>query len=205
MECVLASRPWSFTASIIPITLTSVVLGQSLLSLAFLRVLSMGIFIQAGANLSNTYYDYINGVDSKENIGGDNTLVENRLSVKTMVTLSAICYFLGVLSVFTDIINNTQLLWIFVSGILLAFFYTATPVGLKYQAMGDLTIFICFGPLLMQGTSLVLTGEMNTLLHVYSVPIGLITENILHANNVRDIKVDREAGMYVCILTHYNM
>ena len=61
--------------------------------------------------------------------------------------------------------------------------------------MGDITIFVCFGPLLMQGTSLFLTSNTNSLLHIYSLPIGLITENILHANNIRDIKADSNAGI----------
>ena len=46
-EYVLASRPWSFTAAIIPILLTTAVLKQSYFSVAFARVLLMGTFIQA--------------------------------------------------------------------------------------------------------------------------------------------------------------
>jgi len=75
----------------------------------------------------------------------------------------------------------------------LAYFYTAKPVGLKYIALGDITIFLCFGPLLMQATSLVLTGMANTRLNVFSIPLGLLCEGILHANNARDIKEDTAA------------
>lgn len=83
---------------------------------------------------------------------------------------------------------------IFISGMLLAFFYTATPVGLKYKALGDVTIFLCFGPLLMQCVSILLIGGTDNNLYLYSIPIGLLTEGILHANNARDIKADSEAG-----------
>ena len=57
-----------------------------------------------------------------------------------------------------------------------------------------ITIFLCFGPLLMQCTSLILTGELSDQLYIYSIPIGLLTEGILHANNARDIKSDTLAG-----------
>jgi len=61
-------------------------------------------------------------------------------------------------------------------------------------AMGDFTIFLCFGPLLMQCTSIILTGEMQSKLIYYCVPIGLLTEAIVHANNARDISSDASAG-----------
>jgi 1,4-dihydroxy-2-naphthoate octaprenyltransferase len=102
----------------------------------------------------------------------------------------------GIAAVLPIIISSTekQLLTIFSSGILLAFFYTADPIGLKYHALGDITIFLCFGPLLMECTSLLLTGSLYAPLLIYSFPIGLLTEAILHANNARDIKADAAAG-----------
>ena len=77
---------------------------------------------------------------------------------------------------------------------ILSFLYTANPVGLKYRMLGDLTVFVCFGPLLMQCTSLILTGRMDERLYLYSVPTALLTEGILHTNNARDIDADRAAG-----------
>jgi 1,4-dihydroxy-2-naphthoate octaprenyltransferase len=80
-------------------------------------------------------------------------------------------------------------------GLSFSFFYTATPVGLKYMAMGDITIFLCFGPLLSQATSLILTGNTTESLYFYCFPAALLTEGILHANNTRDIKEDQTAGI----------
>lgn len=55
---------------------------------------------------------------------------------------------------------------------------------------------MCFGPLLMQCTSILLTGKTDDILYIYSIPIGLLTEGILHANNARDIKADTKIGAY---------
>lgn len=155
----------------------------------------MGVFIQGGANLTNTYFDYFNGVDTKEH-NADPTLVEKKLHPTTLLSTSFACYFIGTAAVMPLITVNHRfdIAVIFAIGIVLAFFYTASPVGLKYIAMGDLTIFLCFGPLLMQCTSLILTGEMNYDINYYTIPIGLLTEGILHANNARDIKSDTEVG-----------
>lgn len=76
---VIATRPWSFTASIIPILITAALLYKSHPSqvsfVEVLRVILIIVFVQAGANLTNTYYDYVSGVDNKKTIG-DRTLVD---------------------------------------------------------------------------------------------------------------------------------
>lgn len=69
-ECILATRPWSFTAALVPIAVTTAVLGkQYFLTLEFIRALIIGVGVQAGANLSNTYFDYVNDVDTKSSTG----------------------------------------------------------------------------------------------------------------------------------------
>jgi len=198
LKYIIASRPWSFTAAIIPILLTTAVLQQSFLSLSFIRILLMGIFVQAGANLSNTYFDYISGVDKKNEQCGDRTLVDKIISPSNLLLLSILCYMIGIGSVATLLIaaDSTQTLHlIFSAGILLAFFYTAQPLALKYIALGDVVIFFCFGPLLMQATSLILIQRTDVSLYYYSISVGLLTEAILHANNSRDIKADKLSGI----------
>lgn len=213
---VLATRPWSLSAAFIPICITASALGlpyafsnlqnlirsyfflnigTSLVSVDFFRALVMGISIQIGANLTNTYFDFINGVDNKETPGGEKTLVDKKVSPIGVVIMSVIFYIIGLGAVFPVLMHSDfQLIIIVAVGTTLAIFYTATPVGLKYKALGDVTIFLCFGPLLMQCTSILLTGEANSKLYIYTIPLGLIIEAILHANNTRDMKSDTKAG-----------
>lgn len=194
-EVVLAVRPWSLTAAVIPVLVTAAATGSSLLSGECAKVLMMGVAVQCGANLTNTYYDFINGVDGKNT--GERTLVERKLHPNTVLLLSILFFLLGTGVVFMDLVANvesTKLMLVFVLGLVLSYFYTAQPVGLKYIALGDITIFLCFGPLLMQCTSLILTGQTTREVYYLCVPIGLLTEAILHANNTRDIESDRRAG-----------
>ena len=196
-EYVVATRPWSFTAAIVPIIVTTSVLHANFLSIEFAQAIIMGISVQAAANLTNTYFDFINGVDNKDNATagtGEKTLVEKKVSTHGLISLAVALYMLAILSISPLLMRCWPTLVTFVCGTLLSMFYTATPVGLKYIALGDITIFLCFGPLLMQCTSLVITGELKNSLYIYSIPIGLLTEGILHANNARDIKSDTLAG-----------
>eukprot|EP01036_Dinobryon_divergens_P029296 gene29296-38369_t len=199
-EYILASRPWSFTAAIIPILLTTAVLKQSFFSIAFARVLAMGVFIQAGANLSNTYFDFKSGVDSLKFPCGDRVLVDKKIEPVNLLLFSVVCYISGIGSIISLLITgqtegNQMLLATFITGVLVAFFYTAQPFALKYTAMGDIAIFFSFGPLLMQATSIILVGKMDDSLYFYAIPIGFLTEAILHANNSRDIKADTVNGI----------
>lgn len=198
-EYILATRPWSFTAAIVPVLITSAVSNASLLSEPFLRCMVMAVAIQAGANLTNTYFDFTNDVDNKLAVlhgSGERTLVENKVSSTGVLLLSAICYLIGIFAVVPILIQdqNQTLTYLIAIGASLSFFYTATPIGLKYRALGDITIFLCFGPLLMQSTSILLTGSTRDDIYLYSIPIGLLTEAILHANNARDIDADSRVG-----------
>ena len=133
-EIILSTRPWSFTAAIIPVLITSAV-TKSRFSYELLIALAMAISIQAAANLTNTYYDFINGIDSKKI--GERTLVDKKLSPWFLLILSFIFYIFGISLMLPYLLvdDGRQLVTIFSLGIVLAYFYTATPVGLKYIGM----------------------------------------------------------------------
>ena len=76
-------------------------------------------------------------------------------------------------------------------------FYTFNIFSIKYlgRGFGEMAIFLCFGPLLMEGVSVILTGDYDFDIFIMSLPIGLSAVNILHANNVRDLKTDLNSGI----------
>lgn len=138
----------------------------------------MKYYIQLqGANLSNTYFDFKSGVDSPKFPCGDRVLVDKKIEPLNLLLFSVICYIFGIGSIvsllFTDQTEGNRMLQVtIVTGVLVAFFYTAQPFALKYTAMGDIAIFFSFGPLLMQATSIILVGKMEDSLYYYAIPIG---------------------------------
>ena len=58
-----------------------------------------------------------------------------------------------------------------------------------------LDIFIIFGVLTVLGTAVAITGDFYWDALVLSLPIGIITVSVLHANNTSDIESDRAAGI----------
>lgn len=98
-------------------------------------------------------------------------------------------------------IHGSTLASLALFGLVLALFYSADPIGLKYHGLGDVVVFLCFGPLLMEGTSLLVCGRFQLSVLAYSVPIGLLTTAILHANNTRDMVPDKASGAITLALT----
>lgn len=192
---VFAMRPWSWTASLIPILLAAELEGQ-LCTLATLRLILMGVFVQSAANLINSFFDLKSGVDTKE--AGDASILGGHISSKLCLPVSFVLLVCAGAASW-DFFQNTMFLHCFLVGIVISVFYTAPPFPLKYHALGDVAIFVAFGPLLMQAVSAALTGELDSKLYYYCIPTSLLTEAILWANNARDIDSDTKANVYtVC-------
>ena len=193
-DWVIATRPWSFPASAMPVLVT---LGYLFWSghqvewlVGILTILNVVLFHAAG-NTWSDYKDYKSGVDREDTVGGL-SIVSGQFKPQEIKKLSLALFAIAVagglaLTCFTGITT----LYFGLAGALLTIFYP----WLKYRALGDLDIFLTYSVVPMLGTSFVATGEIHLDALVLSVPVGLITVGILHSNNTRDIEQDRRAGI----------
>lgn len=81
-DYVCSLRPWSFSSSLTPVLLGTVLAYKStqLFSFVLLLVTCVTVLaLHAAGNLVNTYYDFVRGVDSKKS-SDDRTLVDRRLT-----------------------------------------------------------------------------------------------------------------------------
>lgn len=193
---LVATRPWSFPASLVPM-----LVGGALAHRAgefsgglFLLTLVGGLLFHIGANLFNTYFDFRRGVDSSAD-ADDRTLVDAILRPREVVMGGLAAFAVGA-GIGGFLVSQAGFAILALGGIGLALgaFYTADPLGYKYKALGDLGIFAAFGPVLVLGAYMVQTEEMDLLPFLFAVPLGLIIDAILHANNLRDVQADRRSG-----------
>ena len=195
---LLALRPWSFSASCIPVVLGAVLCWKTTSHFSFtLLVLSViaVLGVHAAGNLVNTYYDYMKGVDSK--VSDDRTLVDHLLTPKEVVNLGVVSYSLAsfalVFLVGLSPAKMEHLSFLFFGGLSGSFLYTG-GVGLKYYGVGDIVIVITFGPLAVLFSYLIQCGSVAWFPLFYAIPVALSTEAILHSNNTRDMEADKKAG-----------
>ncbi len=192
-----AVRPFSFTASVIPVVIGAVAAlgfeGAVAWSL-FPLVVIASVAFHAATNLVSDYFDYENEVDKDYTFGSSGIIVEGQLKPKQALVGGLILFVIGLaIGIIFFIYRGWPIAILGIVGFLGGFFYCGRPVGYKYLALGDLGVFILMGPLMVIGSYLVLTGTYSHSILLISLPIGMLVTAILHANNTRDIKHDLEA------------
>jgi 1,4-dihydroxy-2-naphthoate octaprenyltransferase len=192
-----ATRPFSFTASIIPILVggACALLVGGFSPVAFLLCLAGGIALQAGTNLTNDYYDYRLGADHSGSLGPSRVIQEGWLSPRTVLLGGIGCFVVGGAAGFLLVsMAGWPILLLGLIGVPLAYGYTAPPLKLAYRGLGELNVFVLMGPLMVAGGFLVHRAAGLGVALTASLPVGCLVAAILHANNVRDLDDDRALG-----------
>jgi 1,4-dihydroxy-2-naphthoate octaprenyltransferase len=205
---IKATRPWSFPASTMPVVLTAAYVFYHIVethnyaslpqpqpcvnwwSLPFVFIAV--ILYHAGLNMISDFYDFKTGVDSEKSLGYKSPLIKGEVSEKQWKFVAFFILGLGTLiGFFLTWQSNFHLLWIGGIGLIAGYFYHI----FKKYTLGDLLIFVIFGVLIVQGTWFVLTSELSVTALYLSIPVGLVTSAILHANYTRDIVHDLQTGV----------
>ena len=196
---LIALRPWSFTISLTPVLLGCCLAykrtGDFDLIVCLITCVT-ALCVHSAGNLVNTYYDFCKGVDSKKS--DDRTLVDNILTTEDVVNLAGVLYTCGCVGVLClGVISKARLellAVIYFVGMTGSFLYTG-GLGLKYIALGDVLIFLTFGPLTVLFAYLAQSGYLSLVPILYAIPLAVNTETILHANNTRDMEDDKVKGV----------
>jgi 1,4-dihydroxy-2-naphthoate polyprenyltransferase len=197
----LATRPWSFT-----MTAISVGVGGAVAALdgafdvwLFLLTLVGAVCVHGATNLINDYFDYKSGVDrpgAPTTLYRPHPLVQGLISPQAVLWVSAGLYAIAaIIGLALLALKGAGLLWFILVGVIASFFYTAGPIKYKYLALGELAVFLMWGPVIVGGTYFVQRGSLSPDAVLISVPFGLLVALVLLANNLRDIDYDRSAGI----------
>ena len=168
-DWIIATRPWSFPASAMPVLVT---LGYLFWSGAPLNW-AVGIFtifnvvvFHAAGNTWSDYKDYKSGVDREDTVGGL-SIVSGQFEARQIKRFSIILFAVAVAGGLVLVgLTGVETLYFGLAGALLTLFYP----WLKYHALGDLDIFLTYSVLPMLGTSLSFQFRWGSLLWVSSIP-----------------------------------
>lgn len=197
----LASRPWSFVMTAISLGVGGAVAaldGPFSWGLFALALMAM-VCLHAATNLINDYYDIQSGVDS---VGAATTryrphpLGEGKLRPESV---RAVAYGLFCVGAAIGIGLAAARGWpIFAIGILglgASLAYSAPPVSYKYIALGEFSVFLMWGPLMVEGIYFVQRQAFSLQALWISIPFGVIVALVLLANNLRDIAHDKRQNI----------
>lgn len=194
-EWFLATRPWSFPASSMPVAVTLAFLywrGFEVNWPVGLWTLLSVILFHAAGNTWSDYSDFKRGVDREDTIGGM-SITSGEFLPSEIKCLSMLLLAVAAVSGLSLMLaTGLPTLYLGLAGIALTMMYPF----LKYHALGDVDIFLTYSLLPVLGTSYVATGAFVMDVLWLVLPIGLITVGILHINNTRDIEHDKRAGIH---------
>ena len=197
-----ALRAFSFPLSALPVVVGAALVlppGEWRWGILIASVL-VAVLLHASGNLLNDYFDFRSGVDRR--LEGDEDrpgrlLVKGVLTPGQVMAQAIVCLALAV-SVGAYLVYRCgpELLWFGGGAMLCLYAYTGPPFRLKYWALGEVLIFIVFGPLIVVSAAYTQTGrlELGTLL--VSIPVGLATTAVLLGDNIRDVEEDGAARIH---------
>ncbi len=192
------ARPFSLTASLVPVLLAGALADQAgrFDLVLFVLTLVANLSLQAGTNVVNEIYDVRTGADTPASPRASKALIARRLTVRGAAAFAVLLLALtGAIGLYLVSLRGLPMLVIGLVGIAAGYSYTGPPFAYKYHALGVPVVFLLMGPVMVAGAFLAITGELSATAIAAAIPIGLLVAAILHANDVRDIGEDAAAGV----------
>ena len=205
-------------------------LGDGLFSVTSLLLAVFGVLLlHLSANVFNDYFDVSDGTDEANNeyfqpggaaiTGGSRAIELGIITLeKTKIVALSLLFssllvagflFYNIYQITGSTTNIEGALAVGISGLFLGYFYTARPLRLvARRGLGELAIFLAFGPLLVLGTGYAISAETIDffssefyMLLSIGVPFGLLTTNILYINQFPDAVSDAKTGKNHLVVT----
>ena len=211
--------------------------GDGLFNVLSLILCCLGIvLLHVSSNLFNDYYDVKDGTDGANteyfNAGLNSTMLEGAqlsggsravelglithtgtlsLARKMLIVTILVTSILFINSFYAtgELSNAIYALIVGFMGGLLGYFYTARPIRLvARRGLGELAIFLSFGPLMTLGalfaissSTIELFSDLFYMALLLGIPHGLLTTNILYINQYPDTVSDAKTGKNHLIVT----
>ena len=205
-------------------------IGDGLFNVTSLVLAVLGVLLlHLTSNVFNDYFDVSDGTDEGNNeyfqpggaaiTGGSRAIELGIITLKKTKTVAkrlllasltiATFLFYNIYSVTGSTENIKSALGVGLLGLFLGYFYTARPLRLvSRRGLGELAVFLAFGPLLTLGSGFAISSETITLfssefyiLLSLGVPFGFLTTNILYINQFPDADSDVLTGKNHLVVT----
>lgn len=194
---MLAVRPRTLPAALAPVIVGSA-LAQAdgafrLLPAA--AALAGALLLQIAVNLANDYFDFKKGVDTADRLGPVRVTQSGLIAPATVRgAMGATLAAAGLVGFYLVFVGGWPIALIGIASIAGVLGYSGGPYPLASRGLGDMCVFVFFGPVAVIGTYYVQALAWSWPALFMSLPPGLLITAILVVNNLRDIDTDCAAG-----------
>lgn len=197
-DWLIATRPWSFTASSIPIFLgAALAWNQGHVDIPlFVLTLIGAVLIHAGTNLFNTLGDYLSGVDTPASSATCPQLTSGAMRPQSMRRAAWGCFALAMIPGLILVLNaGWPILAFGCIGLAGGYAYTMGPRPFKYAGFGSTAVAVLMGPCMVVPAWFIQGGGAPLTPILASLPVAFLVSAILHANDLRDLPHDAQSGI----------
>src|SRR4051794_32712295 len=195
-QWLAGARPRTLPAAVAPVLVGSSAAAalDGFRLLPALLALVVALALQVAVNYANDYSDGTRGTDA-DRVGPMRLVGSGAATPRQVLVAAGLAFGVAALAgLGLAALSSWWLVAVGVVCIVAAWTYTGGPVPYGYRALGEVFVFVFFGPVAVVGTTFVQTGTLPGLAFAASVPVGLLIVAILVVNNLRDLDGDAAAG-----------
>ncbi len=170
-------------------------------------VLTIAILLTIGlqilSNLANDYGDGVKGTDNKNRVGPERAIQSGQIKEYQMIDAIRknilIVIFLTVALIFAAFGTKNFLygfLFLILGGfaVYAALTYTIGESAYGYKGFGDFFVFLFFGLVSVIGSYFLFTKQLDHVIFLPAISLGLLSVGVLNLNNMRDIQSDKQSN-----------
>lgn len=198
---VQAVRLPFLTGSLMPIVIIAAwaaLMGKMDWGYLILTLVGVGV-VHLGGNVINDFFDAQGSDPVNERVtpfsGGSRVIQQGRLSTHAMFWLAMLLFAMGLAAgLWLVYLGRPWVLAVGTAGLLGAWLYSARPFSLMSRGLGEVVLFLSFGPVLTLGAGYVFSGQFTWQAFVLGLPTGWLITAVLWINQFPDYQADRQAG-----------
>lgn len=148
----------------------------------------------------NDYFDLETGLDSGEYVRAQyaphpilSGLVTRPQLLRAILLVNALD---ALIALYLTMLRGWPILAFALAGLFISVFYVAPPIRLKRIGLGELGVFLVWGPLMIGGTFYATTGMLPAWVWWASLPYAMLVATVLIGKHMDKAEQDRARGIY---------
>ncbi|GBD08982.1 1,4-dihydroxy-2-naphthoate octaprenyltransferase [Candidatus Thermoflexus japonica] len=158
------------------------------------------LLAHAANNMINDYFDLETGLDTAEYVRAQyaphpvlSGLVTRGQLLRAILLVNVLD---AAIALYLTVLRGWPILAFALAGLFISVFYVAPPLRLKRIGLGELGVFIVWGPLMIGGTFYATTGDLPGWVWLASLPYALLVSTVLIGKHIDKLEQDRAQGIH---------